>query len=107
LRLFQKTLTLLLSQFAGFVAAVTGYEVVKIKLGTPYLKPLWGLDIPYIYQTETVYIKYCTFLFIWFLLLCILGVITSLKNKKIIPIAIAVLISLSLFLLVYLNGRYA
>lgn len=72
----------------------------------PYSEPLWGIDIPFIYQTEKIYTIYCLGLSVWFLLLCITGVIASLKNKKILPLIISVLIILSIFLVIFLNGRY-
>ena len=106
LNIFIKIITLILCQVAGFIAAVTGYEVIKISYGTPYDKPLWGLDIPFVYQTEKIYSNYCLFISLGFLVLCIFGVITALKNKKIFSIIISIGIIVTIIILIFLNGRY-
>lgn len=83
-----------------------GYEVFNILRGNGYQKAIFGLDIPYLYQTEKIYTMYCFFLSLWFLLLCVFGVITALKNKKVVPIIMSLLFLATLELLILLNGRY-
>ncbi|MCX6188085.1 MAG: hypothetical protein NTW54_00485 [Bacteroidetes bacterium] len=103
---FIKIVTLLMAEIAGFFAAVLGYEVVKISIGMTYSKGLWGLEIPYLYQTKEIYLMYCLGWSLWFLLLCVIGVFTALRNKKAIPIAISILFLISVLVLLFLNGRY-
>ena len=78
-----KILAVLCFQIAGFIAAVLGFEIFKLFTGTAYATGIWGLDIPYIYQTKEIYINYCLALGIWFLTISILGVLALLRKQSV------------------------
>jgi len=107
LKRFTNIITIVFAQISGFLSAVFGYESFKIMGGAKYEKGIWGLDIPLIYQTGTIYKEYCFFLFIWFLVLCFTGVIAATKRKIYLAALVSILCIASLFLIIYLNGRYA
>jgi hypothetical protein len=106
LKLFIKTFTLVLSQVSGFISAVLGYEAFRIYSGAEYNGGLLGLDIPFVYQTKEIYSQYCLWLCIWLFMLCIAGVLFSLRNKRIAALVTGFIIIITLFVIVYLNGRY-
>lgn len=107
MNILSKILAVLCFQIAGFIAAVLGFEIFKLLTGTAYTVGIWGLDIPYIYQTKEIYIYYCIALGIWFLTLSVLGVFSLLKKQITLMLVYTLIVLISIFLVVFFNGRFA
>jgi hypothetical protein len=103
---FLKIFILLIGEVSGFAAALLGYEGLKYFTGSPSTIPLWGIDIPLYYQTPRLYAIYCSGWAIWFFILCAISVFSALHNRKWLSFGFALLILLSAFAFIVINGRH-